>query len=274
MIPKKDYIKINKESWNNKTDIHYNSEFYDTSSFIKGRISLNDIEIDLLGDVKDKSILHLQCHFGQDTISLCRLGAKVTGIDFSDKAIDKARELNSLTKTDATFICCDIYELPQHLDKKFDIVYTSYGTIGWFPDVNKWAGIVSRYLNPGGKFIFVEFHPVVWMFDDDFTKITYNYFNTGPIVENEAGTYADPDAPINQEYVNWNHSISEVVKSLLNNNLEISLFDEYDYSPYNCLNDMIEYAPHRYRIKKLGNNIPMVYSIVAKKKYDSPSSQP
>jgi len=266
MPEKTDYIKINKESWNNKTDIHYNSKFYDTPSFIKGRSSLNDIELNLLGDIKGKSILHLQCHFGQDTISLSRLGAKVTGIDFSSKAIDKAIKLNSITNTDASFICCDIYKLPQYLKEKFDIVYTSYGTIGWLPDLNKWASIVSRYLKPEGKLIFVEFHPVIWMFDDDFKKIKYDYFNTGPILENQDGTYADPGAPINQDYVGWNHSISEVIKSLLNSNLEISLFDEYDYSPYNCFKDMVENPNKRYRIKHLDRLIPMVYSLVAKKR--------
>ena len=266
MSEKKDYIKINKESWNNKTDIHYNSEFYDTSSFIKGRSSLNDIELDLLGDIKGKSILHLQCHFGQDTISLSRLGAKVTGIDLSDKAIEKAKELNSLTGTDTKFICCDIYSIPEKLNEKFDIVYTSYGTIGWLPDLNKWAEIVSKFLKTGGKFIFVEFHPVIWMFDDAFSKINYDYFNSGPIIENEAGTYADPDAPINREYVTWNHSLSEVMKSLLSQNLEIIFFDEYDYSPYNCFKDMVENPNKRYRIKHLDRLIPMVYSLVAKKR--------
>ena len=143
MEHKINYIEINKNSWNKKTDIHYDSDFYDNANFIKGQSSLNKIELDLLGDVKGKSILHLQCHFGQDTISLDRLGADSTGVDFSDKAIERAKELASLTNSDANFICCDIYELHQHLDKEFDIVFTSYGTIGWLPDLNKSARIVS-----------------------------------------------------------------------------------------------------------------------------------
>ena len=266
MENKINYIEINKNSWNKKTDIHYDSDFYDNASFIKGQSSLNKIELDLLGDVKGKSILHLQCHFGQDTISLDRLGAHSTGVDFSDKAIERAKELASLTNSDANFICCDIYELPQYLDKEFDIIFTSYGTIGWLPDLNKWAQIVSRFLKPNGKFIFVEFHPVVWMFDDNFNKIKYNYFNTGPIVENEEGTYADKNAPISQDYVMWNHDISEVLNGLIENGLEIKSFNEFDYSPYNCFKETIEYEPKKYRIKHLGNNIPMVYSIEATKK--------
>ncbi len=267
MEHKINYIEINKNSWNKKTDIHYDSDFYDNANFIKGQSSLNKIELDLLGDVKGKSILHLQCHFGQDTISLDRLGAHSTGIDLSDKAIERAKELASLTNSDAKFICCDIYELPQYLDKEFDIVFTSYGTIGWLPDLNKWAQIVSRFLKPNGKFVFVEFHPVVWMFDDNFNKIKYNYFNTGPIVENEEGTYADKNAPISQDYVMWNHGISEVLNGLIENGLEIKSFNEFDYSPYNCFKETIEYEPKEYRIKHLGNNIPMVYSILATKKY-------
>ena len=165
------YIEINKQSWNKKTDFHIASEFYDNESFIKGKSSLNEIELNLLGDIKGKSILHLQCHFGQDTISLNRLGAKITGVDLSDRAIEKANELAKETNAEANFICCDIYDLPNFLDEKFDIVYTSYGTIGWLPDMDKWASIISHFLKPKGKFIFVEFHPVVWMFDDDFNRV-------------------------------------------------------------------------------------------------------
>ena len=145
MKNKIDYIKINKESWNKRTDIHFNSDFYDNENFIKGQSSLNEIEIKLLGDIKGKSVLHLQCHFGQDSISLSRLGARTTGVDFSDKAIERARELTSLSNTETKFICCDIYDLAQHLDEKFDAVFTSYGAIGWLPDLDKWAEIVSRF---------------------------------------------------------------------------------------------------------------------------------
>ncbi|MGY0036531.1 class I SAM-dependent methyltransferase [Pedobacter sp. NJ-S-72] len=210
----------------------------------------------------------MQCHFGQDTISLGRLGAKVTGIDLSDKAIAAAKEIAGKTKTEATFICCNIYDLPNHLDEQFDIVFTSYGTIGWLPDLDQWAQIVSRFLKTNGKFVFVEFHPVVWMFDDNFDKIGYNYFNTGPIIETSSGTYADREAKISQKSVGWNHSISEVLNNLLKYNLELSSLDEFDYSPYNCFNNTVESGTEqkKYRIKHLENKIPMVYAIVATKK--------
>ncbi len=261
----KNYLQINKQLWNNKTEIHVNSEFYDNENFVKGKSSLNAIELELLGDVNDKSILHLQCHFGQDTISLSRLGAKTVGVDLSDKAIGTAKDLAKQTNTTAEFICCDVYDLPNHLNQQFDIVYTSYGTIGWLPDLDKWAKVISQFLKPGGQLVFVEFHPVVWMFDDDFKTITYNYFNVEPIVEIEEGTYADKDANIKQESVGWNHDLSEVLNSLIQNGLTINCFNEYNYSPYNCFNNTIEVAPNQYRIQHLGAKIPIVYSLVASK---------
>lgn len=259
------YLDKNKASWNRRTKYHLTSDFYDVKGFLEGKTSLKSIETELLGDVKEKTVLHLQCHFGQDSLSLARLGAEVTGVDLSDKAIENAAILANKTGLKATFICCDLYSLPQHLEAQFDIVFTSYGTIGWLPDLDKWAAIVSRYLKPGGKFVFVEFHPVVWMFDDYFEKVAYNYFNTGPIVETESGTYADRNAPINQEYVGWNHPSSEVLTALLKSGLTLRSFQEFDYSPYNCFRETVEFEPGKFRIKHLENRIPMVFALEATK---------
>ena len=263
-----DYLRINKQSWNDKTDINFKSEFYDVKGFISGKTSLKGIELKLLGDIQGKSILHLQCHFGQDSISLAREGARVTGVDLSDKAIAQAVALSETTGTAATFICCDLYDLPNHSTKQFDIVFTSYGTIGWLPDLDKWAKIISAFLKPGGKFIFAEFHPVVWMFNDHFTAIGYDYFNTGAIVETESGTYADRYAPIKAETVSWNHSIAEVLTALITNGLQLKSFEEYDYSPYNCFNGTVEVEPKKFRIRHLEHTIPMVYSLLATKGRD------
>lgn len=259
------YIDINRRSWNNRTDAHLASAFYDVPGFLNGKSSLKDIELNLLSDVNGKSILHLQCHFGQDSLSLSRLGATVMGVDLSDKAIENAKRLAKETGMDADFICCDIYDLPNHLDSTFDIVFTSYGTIGWLPDLTKWANIIARYLKPEGRLVFVEFHPVVWMFDDNFEKVTYNYFNDGPIFETESGTYADRNADLKQEFVCWNHPTSEVLNSLIKNGLTINAFDEYDYSPWNCFNKTIEVAPDKFQIEHLGNKLPMVFSVTATK---------
>lgn len=259
------YISINKETWNNKVDIHVDSDFYNMAAFLKGKNSVPEIDLKLLGEINNKTILHLQCHFGQDTLSLARLGAKCTGVDLSDKAIEKAQKLNKELNLDAKFICSDVYDSPNHINEKFDIVYTSYGTIGWLPDVDKWAKVISHFLKPNGKLVFVEFHPVVWMFDDDFTKIQHHYHNEKPIIEEYSGTYAAKDADIISDYIGWNHSLSEVFQSLMNNGLQIEYFNEYDYSNYNCLNEMIEFEPSKFRIKHLDNKIPMMYSLVARK---------
>ncbi|MES2619059.1 MAG: class I SAM-dependent methyltransferase [Bacteroidota bacterium] len=263
MSTESDYIAINRQSWNNRVASHLTSDFYDVEGFIKGKTSLNSIELDLLGDIKGKSILHLQCHFGQDTISLERMGAIVTGVDLSDKAIESANELAEKTGSKAQFICCDIYDLPLHLETKFDIVFTTYGTIGWLPDLDRWAGLIARYLKPGGQLVFVEFHPVVWMFDNHFEKIIYNYFKASAIIETETGTYADRDAPIQVDSVTWNHSISEVVNSLIKYGLNITTLNEYDYSPYNCFKGTVEFEPHKFRIESMGNKLPMVYAVVS-----------
>ena len=261
-----DYINVNRQSWNNKTAVHFDSAFYDVAGFLKGATSLNEIELKLLGNIKGKRILHLQCHFGQDSISLARLGATVVGVDLADEAIKKAKELALQTQAEASFICCDIYDLPLHLVDQFDLVFTSYGTIGWLPDLDKWASLISRYLKPNGQLVFVEFHPILWMFDDHFKQIAYNYFKDEAIIEIENGTYAAKDATLTQKTITWNHSTSEVLNSLINNGMEINSFDEFDYSPYNCFNETIEFEPKKYRIKHLDNKIPMVFALMATKK--------
>jgi 2-polyprenyl-3-methyl-5-hydroxy-6-metoxy-1,4-benzoquinol methylase len=265
MKPEENYLAINRATWNQKTEVHIQSDFYAVDAFLNGKNTLNGIELDLLGDVRGKRILHLQCHFGQDSISLARLGAQVTGIDLSDRAIEQATAYAQQLAVDATFICCDVYSLPQHLDAEFDIVFTSYGTIGWLPDLQRWAAVVSRFLKPGGRFIMAEFHPLVWMFNDQFDAIIYRYFNDSAIVETETGTYADKAAQMVSQSVTWNHALSEVITSLLHEKLHLVALQEFDYSPYNCFNCMKEDAPGKFRIAHLGNRIPMVYALVAEK---------
>ncbi|HHB79228.1 MAG TPA: class I SAM-dependent methyltransferase [Saprospiraceae bacterium] len=257
-----DYKATNKKSWNIRTEHHVQSEFYNVKGFLAGETALDEITLDLIGDIKGKKVLHLQCHFGLDTLSLARMGAKVTGMDLSDKAIDEARLLAEKAGLDAEFICCDIYDLPDHLDEQFDVVFTSYGVVGWLPDMNRWAEIVTRYLKPSGRFVFIEFHPVVWMFDDDFTKVTYRYFKTDPIIEEQSGTYAATDAPIQLKYVCWNHGLGEVVNSLITNGLQIASLKEYDFSPYDSFRHTVEISPKRFRIKHLEDRMPIVYSVV------------
>jgi SAM-dependent methyltransferase len=193
------------------------------------------------------------------------MGAKVTGVDLSDTAIEKAKELNEACGTDAEFVVSDIYDLPDVLEGKFDIVFTSYGTIGWLPDLHKWAEVVHHFLKDGGSFIFAEFHPAIWMFDDDHETVFYNYFTSDPIVESYTGTYAQKDSEIEFSTISWNHGLGEVMTSLLNQGLTIKHFQEFDYSPYDCFGGMQKDGPDEYRITKFGNKMPLMYTLKAVK---------
>ena len=258
-----DYLNINKACWNERTDVHFESQTYDVKNFIKGGNALNSIELDLLGDITGKKILHLQCHFGKDTISLSRMGAHVTGIDFSEKAIERAQELAKLTQSNTRFILSDVYGLPEVLEEKFDIVFTSYGTIGWLPDIDRWSAVVSHFLRPEGTFIFAEFHPVVWMMSDDFSRIQYRYFKDEAIVEESDTTYTDGQMSKSMRSVGWNHGLAEVVQALLKQGLQLDSLKEFDYSPYDCFDKVVAVAPGKYQIQGLENKIPMVYALKA-----------
>ena len=259
------FFDSNKQLWNKKTSVHKSSELYDLEGFKAGRNVLNSIELDALGDVNGKTILHLQCHFGLDTMSWARLGAKVAGVDFSDNAVNTAREINEQVGLDAEFICSNVYDLKEHLDRKFDIVFTSYGVIGWLPDLDRWADIVDHFLAPGGTFYMAEFHPVLWMLDDNFEQLHYSYFNQGVIEIDVEGTYADREAEISHKEYSWNHSLSEVVTALRNRGLNLEQLQEFNYSPYNCFPNTVESEAGGYYIKGLEKVLPMVYSVLATK---------
>ena len=260
------YLEVNRESWDARVDPHVESDFYGMEDFLQGKTSLKPIELDLLGNIEGKRILHLQCHFGQDTISLSKMGAKVVGMDFSPKAIEQAINLAKKCETDTEFICADVYSLPEILDEKFDIVFSSYGTIGWLPDINKWAEVVSHFLKPNGEFIFAEFHPIVWMYDDDFTKVQYKYSTAEPIVETLNGSYAAKDSNLELRSISWNHGLAEVINALISKGIEIKDLQEYHWSPYACFSSTQEVGEGKYIIPEFGDKIPLVYSIKGQKK--------
>jgi 2-polyprenyl-3-methyl-5-hydroxy-6-metoxy-1,4-benzoquinol methylase len=258
-------FEANKEGWNKRTGVNRDSAFYDLASFKGGKSSLNKVELEGVGDVEGKLLLHLQCHFGMDTLSWARKGAVATGIDISNDAIDLAKELSKEINVPADFICCNLYDLPEHLNRKFDIVFTSYGVIGWLPDLDKWASIVSHFLKPGGTFFLAEFHPVVWMMDEDFKYIKYAYHNAETIAETQTGSYADRYADIQYEEFSWNHSLSEVINALLKHGLQLQHLNEFPYSFYNCFNNMQQGTDGFYRVRGLEDKLPMMYSLKAKK---------
>lgn len=266
MNTEQEYFESNRSLWNEKTKHHVVSDFYDMKGFLAGNTSLNEIELELLGDVSGKSIVHLQCHFGQDSLSLSRMGANVLGTDISDDAIAFAEKTAAELKLNARFLRADTYSVAEKVDEKFDIVYASYGVIGWLPDLKRFAETVSKLLKPGGQFIFAESHTMIWMFDYDFTKITYSYFNNGPIVETIEGTYTDRAADIKMKEIGWNHSIADLLQSLIDAGLSIEVFKEYDYSPYNCYKNSREVSKGKWQINGLEGVIPMVYSLKATKR--------
>ena len=165
MITNNDYFKTNKATWNEKVTVHAQSNMYDLEAFKNGKPSLMPYELEALGDVNGKSLLHLQCHFGQDTLSWSRLGAKCVGVDLSDEGINLARKLNNELNLDAKFACCNVLDTSKIIKETFDIVFTSYGVIGWLPDLKPWGKMIFEKLNKGGTFFMAEFHPIVWMHD-------------------------------------------------------------------------------------------------------------
>lgn len=255
----------NRSLWNTRTEHHVGSKFYDVEAFVKDGVTLNKIETDLLGDVAGKRILHLQCHFGQDTLSLARMGAAVTGLDISDTAIEQAQQLTERYGLKAEWIVGNVIEHVPDLDGQFDIVFTSYGTIGWLPDLAPWAKNIVRYLKPGGRFVFAEFHPAVWMWDNEFTHLAYSYFNRQVIEETEEATYADHSAVINLPSYNWNHDIAEVLTALLDAGLRLEAFREFDGSPYDCFAKTVKGPDGLFRIKGMEGKLPMVYALSAVK---------
>lgn len=260
------YFDVNKETWNKKVAIHAESEMYNMEVFKSGGSSLMPYEIKALGDVKGKSLLHLQCHFGQDTLSCARMGAQCVGVDLSDEGIKLAKQLNDELQLDAEFICCNVLDTSKHISKTFDIVYTSYGVIGWLPDLKPWGKMIAERLKVGGMFYMVEFHPILWMFDyaDGKPKLEYHYSQDEVIYEEYEGTYANPSSKMVSKEYGWNHGLSEVVNALIEAGLQIDYLNEYDESPYDVFPDLVKTEAGMYKMKN--QLFPMIFEIKAKKK--------
>jgi SAM-dependent methyltransferase len=268
-----DYMEVNQERWNELVDAHIKSDFYNLEGFKRGTKSLHDLELqELAGDVAGKTLLHLQCHFGMDTLAWARLGAKVTGVDFSDQAIAQAQALSKELDIDATFVCSNVYDLPQALSGQFDIVYTSYGVLSWLPDLQRWGQVIAYFLKPGGIFYIAENHPFIHIFDDSSPslnfKIAYPYFLSGPLKFEVQGSYATSSTELvhTTEYC-WNHSLSEIITSLILAGLKIEYLHEFPFCEFACFPEMEEGEDHMFRFKdeRLRNMLPLTFSIKAAK---------
>jgi SAM-dependent methyltransferase len=262
------YIGMNRELWNELTLIHSRSNYYDVEGFKSGKSTLRPIELEELGDVYGKSLLHLQCHFGLDTLSWARLGARVTGVDFSDRAIDLARRLSKEVGIEASFVQSDIYDLPENLDGQFDIVFTSYGVLCWLPDLGRWAEIIARFMKPGGTFYMVADHPLNNIFeskkDSQELKVAYPYFHSPEPTEWGPGSsYADPKAKVSHPSYEWTHSLSDVFNALISAGLRIEFVHEFPVCAYQRFPFMEQDEDGWWRLK--GDNIPLTFSLKATK---------
>ena len=260
-------LEANRRLWDQWTPIHERSAFYDVAAFRRGESTLQSIEVDELGDQVDgRSLLHLQCHFGLDTLSWARRGARVTGIDLSPKAVDTAQGLADELGIDARFVACDVMALRQHVTETFDVVYTSYGVLDWLDDLAPWGRVVADSLVPGGIFYMVEFHPVTGMLADDGRSLVHEYFRQKkPLRFEEKGTYAEPDAEVEGTSYVWSHSLAEVVGALLEAGLILEQLHEFDTSPYDCFPFTRLVEPGRAVVPGMEGKIPLVYSLRARK---------
>ena len=272
-----EYLKVNQQTWNTWTPYHVESKFYNVEGFKAGRRTLNPIVLAGAGDVTGRSLLHLQCHFGIDTMSWARQGATVTGADFSEEAITAARALAAEVGIQATFVHSNLYDLPQHLTGQFDVVFTSYGVLGWLPDLERWAQVIAYFLKPGGIFYIVEVHPVALLFDehrqDGELRLTYPYFQgTEPLREEKQGSYAAPDAPIHSVTYVWIHPLAEIIGSLLRAGLRITAFEEYPFLAWAFFPWMERRADGFWHLPAAREGIPLMFSLKATK--DEPTVPP
>jgi SAM-dependent methyltransferase len=231
----------NEELWNAWTALHASGGYYDLEGFKAGGVRIRPYEIELIGDVTGKTLLHLQCHFGIDTLSWARLGARVTGADLSPDAIELARSLaDELSFPEARFVRSNLYDLPDALDGTFDIVYTSRGVLGWLPDIRAWARVVAHFLAPGGTFFITEAHPVMQTFENEGVepgelRLTYPYWeHREPLTFAVKGSYADPDADVGDLTEHgWDHGLGEIVTALIDAGMRIEKLIEHPFLEWN-----------------------------------------
>jgi len=263
----------NRSLWDAWTRVHEAGEFYDLEAFKAGGVRIRPYEIDLVGDVGGKTLLHLQCHFGIDTLSWARLGATVTGADISPAAVELAARLAvELGFPDARFVLSNLYDLPFNLDGQFDVVYTSRGAINWLPDIRAWATVVARYVAPGGIFFMTEGHPVMNVFENEGVqpgelRLAYPYWeHAEPLTFAVKGSYADPTADVgHQTEHSWDHGLGEIVTALIDAGLRIETLVEHPFLDWSA-DFLVESSAGRYVLPPdAGGELPLMFSLRARK---------
>ncbi len=272
-----DPFDTNRRWWNEAVGVHLHSSgpgSYDVAGFKKGRSALHPAELREVGDVRGKKLLHLQCHFGLDTLSWARLGADATGVDFSEAGIEEARALADELKIPARFVLSNVYSVRDILKDDFDVVFSSYGAVNWLPDLAAWAGIIASYLRPGGFFYLIDAHPFARIFysGPDATDLRPHepYWLLGPSRIDEDGTYADKGAHFeNRVTLEFAHTLGEIVTSLIDAGLRIEFLHEFPFCAWEMFPFMTKSPDGYYRLTENPDRIPLMFSVRASKARDS-----
>ncbi|MER6946190.1 class I SAM-dependent methyltransferase [Nonomuraea sp. NPDC000554] len=258
-----DYRDVNRATWDERVAIHVASDFYDLPSFRAGAGTIRRFELDEVGDVTGRSLVHLQCHFGLDTLSWARLGAEVTGLDFSAKAVEQARRIAEEEGIDARFVTADVYDAVQALGERYDIVYTGIGALVWLPDLTRWAETVAALLRPGGFLYLAEFHPIADTLDEEEgARIVHDYFESGPQIWQCPYTYTGSEVLQNDTSVQFQHGIGEVVTALASAGLRLDFLHEHDHSLFQRFPTLVRDGVY-FRRPEGSPRIPLMYSLKA-----------
>jgi SAM-dependent methyltransferase len=254
----------NRALWDELTPIHIRS--YGVDRFLAGERWLPLRILEEVGDVKGKSLLHLQCHFGLDSLAWAREGAEVTGADFSPPAIEAARELAIKTGLPARFICSDVYDLLQNLEGQFDIVFTSIGVLCWLKDLDHWAEIIAGFLKPGGFFYIMDGHPLINTFDEEGKfRFELPYFhNEIPYIWDEEGPdYMDPTYTTASPSYEWQWAVSDIINAVLKAGLKLAFFNEFGALEDPVYPELKQREDGLYTYPELPVPLPIVFSLKA-----------
>jgi SAM-dependent methyltransferase len=261
-------LEANRKAWDAVVAAHAASGFYDVEGFLAGGCTLDPVEIELAGELRGRRLLHLQCHFGMDTLSWARRGARVAGLDFSPAAIAKARELALRAGLDAEFRVGDACEVMPDWAEAFDIVYTGGGALCWLPDLEAWAGAVVAQLRPGGRLLLRDFHPLAAMLGEEQVggrvELKYPYFSAGgPLRFDDGLQYAAATPPA--ETWEWPHGLAEILQALLSAGLRLEAVREHAECSWRALEYLEQGADGRWRHPGLRGGLPLMLSVVAVK---------
>ena len=265
-----EFLSSNRALWDSWTKLHSASGFYDLPGFKAGRNSLRPVEVEELAPlVRGQSLLHLMCHFGMDTLSWARLGARVTGVDLSPDAMALARSLADELVLPATFVCAPVEDLPRHLTGQFDIVFMSYGVLHWLPSLKRLAEVVAHFIKPGGLFYIVEFHPFSRVFDSDdpqrLSVANPYWVKPEPFQFETEGSYAEKNAEKHSGY-NWDHSLGEFITALAEAGLRIEYLHEHQHAPRARFPFMAQGEDGLWRLpQEVRGSVPLMFSLLARK---------